>query len=233
MSMMLWQHEFFMVIESSPRGPPKPYVYQALEFRLGIHLPEEEVECMVQKQQEELWVLGLAYAPAFHVRKCSLAEMKKGYLFHSEWDDGDGDKSLFGQCPELVRVDNCTAWRRMSSVLNMVPRVVHPLDVKRREMHVAGRDYHYVCGVSATEYVGEGVGNGHFVFKKIPRERFSMYPEEKLGAGIQSASIMWENVEALYVGIRDIMVKNGTARSGSFSLHWSASCMAFFEVCVP
>jgi hypothetical protein len=56
----------------------------------------------------------------------------------------------------------------MSSVLNMVSRVVHPLDVKLREIeiHVAGRDYHYVCGVSATEYVGEGMGNGHFELKK-------------------------------------------------------------------
>jgi hypothetical protein len=49
-SMMLWQHEFFMVIESSPRGPPKPYVYQALEFKLGVHLPEEEVKPMVRNQ---------------------------------------------------------------------------------------------------------------------------------------------------------------------------------------
>jgi hypothetical protein len=34
-AMMLWQ--------PAPRGPPKPYVYQALEFRVGVHLPEEEV----------------------------------------------------------------------------------------------------------------------------------------------------------------------------------------------
>ena len=30
-----------MVIETATRGPPKPYVYQALEFRLGVHLPED------------------------------------------------------------------------------------------------------------------------------------------------------------------------------------------------
>jgi hypothetical protein len=53
-SMMLWQHEFFMVIEPSPRGPPKPYVYQALEFRVGVHLPEDEVERMVRNQQKEV-----------------------------------------------------------------------------------------------------------------------------------------------------------------------------------
>jgi hypothetical protein len=52
--MMLWQHEFFMVIEPAPRGPPKPYVYQALEFRVGVHLPEEEVERMVRNLQSEV-----------------------------------------------------------------------------------------------------------------------------------------------------------------------------------
>ncbi len=73
------------------------------------------------------------------VRKLNVAEMKKGYLFYTEWNDGDADKCLFGDCPELVRVDNCTAWRPMSSVLNLVPRVVHPSGVKAREIHVAGQ----------------------------------------------------------------------------------------------
>jgi hypothetical protein len=212
-------------IEPSPRGPPKPYVYQALEFRVGVHLPEEEVERMLRSQQREVWVCGVAYAPALVVRKMKTAEMKKGYLFHTEWDDGDADKSLFGQCPELVRVDNCTAWRPMASVLNLVPRVVHPSDVKAREIHIAGRDLHFVCGVSSTEYVD------HFEFKKIPRDSFFMYPDEKLGAGIQSASIMWERLEALFQGIREVMVKNGNARSGSFSIPWTSACMDFFEVC--
>jgi hypothetical protein len=108
-SMMLWQHEFFMVIKPATRGPPKPYVYQALEFRLDVHLPEDEVERMVRKQQKEVWVCGVAYAPALVVRKLNVAEMRKGYLFHTEWNDGDADKFLFGECPEKVRVDNCTA----------------------------------------------------------------------------------------------------------------------------
>jgi hypothetical protein len=120
-AIMLWQHEFYMLIGPASRGPPKPHVYQALEFRVGVHLPEEEVERMGRNQQSEVWVCGVAYAPALVVRKMntSTAEMKKGYLFNKEWDDGDADKSLFGHCPELVRVDNCTAWRPMSSVLNL------------------------------------------------------------------------------------------------------------------
>ncbi len=52
-SMMLWQHEFFMVIEPSPRGPPKPYVYQALEFRVAVNLPEDQVERMVRNRSTE------------------------------------------------------------------------------------------------------------------------------------------------------------------------------------
>ncbi len=31
---------------------------------------------------------------------------------------------------ELVRVDNCTAWRPMSGVMDAISRVVHPNDVK-------------------------------------------------------------------------------------------------------
>ena len=58
-----------------------------------------------------------------------------------------------------------------------------------------------------------------------------MYPEEVLGGGIQSATIMWERVEALFQGIREVMVKSGNARSGSFSMPWTSACMDFFEVC--
>ncbi len=84
-----------------------------------------------------------------------------------------------------------------------------------------------MCGVSSTEYVD------HFGFKKNPRDRFFMYPEEILGAGTQSASIMWKRVESLFQGIREVIIKNENARSGSFSrcaldlfVH-----LDFFEVC--
>ena len=51
-AMMLWQHEFFMVIEPSPRGPPKPYVYQALEFRVGVHLSRRRSRAYVEEPTE-------------------------------------------------------------------------------------------------------------------------------------------------------------------------------------
>jgi hypothetical protein len=110
--------------------------------------------------------------------------------------------------------------------MELLPRVVHPKDVKVREIHVAGRQLHFVCGVSAVE----NVAKGSFTFKKIRRSTFYMYPEDALGGGIQSASIMWERVENLFQGIRDLMKTHGNARSGSFSIQWTAACMSFIEV---
>ncbi len=98
---------------------------------------------------------GVAYAPALHVRKFNKVEQRKGYLFHSEFNDGDGDTALYGQCPEVVRVDYCMAWRPMSSVLETIPRVIHPSDIKTRVIHVGGREWHYACGVAATEKDGK------------------------------------------------------------------------------
>ena len=37
----------------------------------------------------------------------------------------------------------------MSEVLNMLPRVVHPIDVQTNSVYVNGRNWHYLCGVTA------------------------------------------------------------------------------------
>ncbi len=57
-----------------------------------------------------------------------------------------------------------------------------------------------------------------------------MYPEDALGGGVQSASIMWEQIESLFDGIRNVMQRNGKSRSGSFCIPWAACCMLFLEV---
>ncbi len=101
------------VIEKYNGGPPKPYIYQAVEFRKGSELPEIEKENMSRKQLRATWVLGVAYAPALYVRKQSRRE--KGYLFHSDASDTDARTGLFWKCQEVVRVDNSTAWPAMSS----------------------------------------------------------------------------------------------------------------------
>ncbi len=101
-----------------------------------------------------MWVRGVAYAPALHVRKFDKVEQRKGYLFHTAFQDEDGDVALFGKCSVVVRVDNCTARRPMSCVLDTIPRVIHPLDIKTRVIHVPGREWHYVCGLSVMEEDG-------------------------------------------------------------------------------
>ncbi len=92
-------------------------------------MPPEELVGLRKKQLEEVRVCGVAYAPALHVRQWDRVENRKGYLFHSKFNEADGDTALFGKCPEVVRVDNCTAWRPMSDVMDAVPRVVHPDDM--------------------------------------------------------------------------------------------------------
>ena len=225
-SLLLWQHEFFMVFEKDPyRGPPKPYLYQAMEFRVGSLMPQEELKRLRKKQLDQVWVRGVAYVPVLHVRKWNKEEMRKGYLFHSEFNDADGDTALFGSCPEVVRIDNCTAWRPMADVMDLIPRVVHPEDIKCRRIHVAGRDLHFICGVTGRE----DVLNGKFAFKKLNRTDFFMYPEDVFGAQIQSASTMWERVESLFRSIREVMTVSGNARSGSFSVAWSTCVMNFLR----
>ena len=225
-SLLLWQHEFFMVVEKDPyRGPPKPYLYQAMEFRVGSLMPQEELTGLRKKQLDQVWVRGVAYVPALHVRKWNKDEMRKGYLFHSEFNDADGDTALFGSCPEVVRIDNCTAWRPMADVMDVIPRVVHPEDIKCRRIHVAGRDLHFVCGVTGRE----DVLNGKFALKKLKRTDFFMYPEDVLGAQVQSVSTMWERIESLFRSIREVMTVSGNARSESFSVAWSTCVMNFLR----
>ncbi len=108
-------------------APPKPYLYQALEFRNDSGLPEEAKVGMTRKQLCEMWVLGVAYAPAANVRMYGTRD--QGFLFHNDFNDTDARTGLFWRCPEVVRVDDSQAWREMSKVLLTIPRVVHPDDV--------------------------------------------------------------------------------------------------------
>ena len=104
--MLLWLHEYYLVVEKYNGGVPKPYVYQALEFRRGCDLPLIEKENMSRNQLGATWVLGVAYAPAIDIRKQSRRE--KGYLFHTDVNDVDARTGLFWKCPEVVRVENST-----------------------------------------------------------------------------------------------------------------------------
>ncbi len=141
----------------------------------GAQLPEGAMPDMNDGQRREIWVLGVSYLPADHVRMHS--KRHKGYMFHQKQQGDDADKALYAQCPEIVRVDNCLKWHAMSMVSQNVPRVVHADDVKTRRFHVAGRKLHYVCGVKATEVLE----NREFLLSPLPRRMFTMYSEEKFG----------------------------------------------------
>ena len=57
-----------------------------------------------------------------------------------------------------------------------------------------------------------------------------IYPEERLGRNINSASIMWETLEELFQGIRIVMSESGRECSGTFHLMWSSALLQFWEV---
>ncbi len=65
----------------------------------------------------------------------------------------------------------------------------------------------------------------------IPRNTFCMYPEERLGMEINSATIMWDHIEEIFKRIRGCMSsgRQGTS-SASFTMAISGSVYAFWRV---
>jgi hypothetical protein len=57
-----------------------------------------------------------------------------------------------------------------------------------------------------------------------------MYPEEKLGGFINSASAQWQAIDALFQGVRDVMRSGTVFTSGTFSIAWTNACQKFWEV---
>jgi hypothetical protein len=103
-------------------------------------------------------------------------------------------------CMDIVQkfsvwTTNCLKWHPMSTVSIDVPRIVHADVVKNRMVYVAGRGMHFVCGTSAVE----DVHCQEFRLSRLPRRQFFMYPEEKFGPELNSASFMWEHVDGMYI----------------------------------
>jgi hypothetical protein len=115
---LLWVHEFYVVNEgtSSKRNC---VMYQALQFLLGAHLPAGSVDNMTEESRRDIWVLGVRHVPALFARPGHAR--RRGYLFHSEFNDGDARTALMGTCPELVRVDNGLKWHNTHSISTEVP----------------------------------------------------------------------------------------------------------------
>jgi hypothetical protein len=221
---LLWLNEFYLVHEGS-RRKGNMYVYEALQFSLGEHLPAEEVQNMTERMRRSIWVQGRCYLPAEHVRHFS--KSKTGYMFHTELHDGDARTALFGFCPEVVRVENWLTWHQMRSVSTDVPRIVHAEDVQTRRLHVSGRINHFVCGVTACQdFISKS-----FTLARLPRTSFSMYPEEKLGMEINSPTMMWAQIDDIFHKVRVCMScgRQGTT-SARFSMPLLCTVYDFWQV---
>jgi hypothetical protein len=221
---LVWLHEFFAVHEGT-KHQRNCRIYQALQFLLGSQLPEGHLAHITDETRRDIWVLGVRHVPSQDVRQHSTST--RGYLFHSEFNDGDARSALLGSCPELVRVDNNLKWHNIHAISTDVPRVVHPDDIRTRKVHVVGRKQHYVCGVKAVE----DTVNNTYTFSILPRTGFCMYPEERLGMEINSASMMWEHVEDIFKRIRVCMSsgRQGTS-SASFSMPLLLTVFDFLKV---
>ncbi len=112
-------------------------------------------------------------------------------------NDDDGDKALYGHCPEIVRVENCLKWHPMATVSVDIPRIVHADDVKNLRVHVAGYMLQgegcisCMCGTSAVEDVH--CQEFRLSISRLQRRHFFLYPEESSGPELNSASFMWEH----------------------------------------
>jgi hypothetical protein len=221
---LLWLHEFYVVHEGT-RSKGHNYIYQAVNFMMGEHVPAGEVGNMSDRMRRSIWVQGRCHLPAEHVRKFS--KRNKGYMFHTELNDGDGRTALLGSCPEVVRVENWLQWHQMRCVSTLVPRVVHAEDVQIRRVHVAGRENHFVCGVSAVH----DFDTQNFSLALLPRSSFCMYPEEKLGMELNSPSMMWEHIDDIFHKIRICMScgRQGTT-SATFTIPLLNTVFQFWQV---
>ena len=223
---LVWLHEFFVVIEGR-KHKSNWAIYQALLFLVGSDVPECRVtDSMTAETRRDIWVLEVRHVPSQDVRDfCTTSS--RGYLFHNECHDGDARTALLGTCPELVRVENDLKWFNVHAISTDVPRVVHPDDIRTRKVHVVGRKQHFVCGVTAVEDTVKKT----FTLSQLPRTEFCMYPEERLGMELNSASMMWEHVEDIFKRIRGCMSsgRQGTS-SATFSMPLLGTVYDFWKV---
>ena len=162
-SIPLWKHEFYAVCKTKGKfnGAQDLHIYQALEFSAGSEMPLQCRNGLSVKQLSEIWVQGVYLAPAADVRRSNPELRKDRYIFQKDnvddWEPCPQYKAALGKCPELVKVENCLCWSLESNV-----RVVHPIDVQTHKVYVNGRNWHYLCGVSATEVVTTKAKKGTF-----------------------------------------------------------------------
>jgi hypothetical protein len=119
----------------------------------------------------------------------------------------------------------CHVPRKLDSINDR--RVVHAQDVQTRRVHVSGRENHFVCGVSACQDFVTQI----FTLSLLQRWSFSMYPEEIRGMEINSASMMWEQIDEIFHKIRLCMSagRQGTT-SATFTMPLLCTVFDFWQV---
>jgi hypothetical protein len=74
-------------------------------------MPVECREGLSEKQRSDIWVHGVYYAPASVIRKANVELRKDMCIFQKDnrddWRPCPQYKAALGNCPELVRVENC------------------------------------------------------------------------------------------------------------------------------
>jgi hypothetical protein len=94
---------------------------------MGAHLPAKCRTGLSNKESGEIWVQGVFYAPACDIRRANCELRKDRYIFKKDakedWEPCPQYKASLGECPKLVKLENCTCWHRMSDVLHMLPSV--------------------------------------------------------------------------------------------------------------
>lgn len=209
---MLFLYEFFEVNVRGEGQATRSQIYQALEFA-----PQEDGSIHVKGQYYCLprYVRGHARVPA------------GTHTYDEASSSEDGDLALRDVAPELVMVDNCTAWFSMASLTDGKPRVVHPDAIKDRSIHIAGKEQHWVCGSVATERTEEGQEG--FSVRRITREDIISRPEDVLGEEYTSCTSEWDNMELVFAGVRGVLRCGSGSRSGSFETPWSLQTFRFWN----
>ena len=178
-SIPLWKHDFYAVYKTKGKynGAKDVDIYQALEFRVGSEMPLECRNGLSVKQLSEIWVQGVYYAPAADVRRSNPELRRDRFIFQKdnvdEWEPCPQYKAALGKCRELVKVENCLSWNPMSEVLNMLPRVVHPIEwtqlalsvrrYRKRSRHNQGEERNFFAVVVTSKallYVSRGKVRG-------------------------------------------------------------------------
>ena len=74
-------------------------------------MPDEFLEGLCGKQLTDIWVQGVYYAPASIITRANVELRKDRYIFQKDtaddWEPCPQYKAALGNCPELVRLENC------------------------------------------------------------------------------------------------------------------------------